>query len=170
MPIASMTYDFPGVTRALGSTAAHILYVARGSAIGAIVGDIQIWDIAAALAVLERAGGQYCYLSGRPVELDRLLDGRQTPEPIIVAPPQLLAPLLEIIRLKKQIDAIPSPDSRTRSSHDQSAPQAPSARRKSSGKVTQPTAGSRRRTCKRKGPLNSANPAMARAAPQSSAG
>ena len=99
---AHRVYDinFPGVTRALGSTAAHILYVARGSAIGAIFGDIQIWDIAAALAVLERAGGQYCYLSGRPVDLSLLLDGRQIPEPIIAAPPALLEPLLDVVRLK----------------------------------------------------------------------
>jgi myo-inositol-1(or 4)-monophosphatase len=101
---AHRVYDieFPGVTRALGSTAAHILYVAKGSAIGAVVGYIQLWDIAAALAVLERVGGKYCYLSGQPVDLSLLLDGRQTPEPIIAAPSALLEPLLDIIKLKRK--------------------------------------------------------------------
>ena len=91
---------FSGVTRAMGSTAANIIYVARGSAVGALIGAVHVWDIAAALAILERVGGAMCYLSGRPVELEPLLDGRPAPEPMLAAHPDLLPTLLREIRAR----------------------------------------------------------------------
>jgi len=91
---------FSGVTRAMGSTAANIVYVARGSAVGALIGRVHVWDIAAALAILERVGGALCYLSGRPVEVAELLDGRTAPEPMLAAHPDLLPALLREIKVR----------------------------------------------------------------------
>ena len=100
---AHRAYDisFQGVTRAMGSTAANIIYVARGSALGALVGRVAIWDIAAALAILERVGGAVVYLSGAPVDLGDLLDGRKTPEPMVAAAPGDLERLLSQIHLHR---------------------------------------------------------------------
>jgi len=99
---AHRRYDirFSGVTRAMGSTAANIIYVARGTAVGALIGRPHLWDIAVALAILERVGGLVCYLSGKPVELSLLLDGRKAPEPMLAAPPDLLQPLLKEIKVR----------------------------------------------------------------------
>ncbi len=92
---------FSGVTRAMGSTAANMIYVARGSAVGALIGRVHIWDIAAALVILERAGGALRYLSGQPVDMEALLDGRAAPEPMLAAHPDLLPALLEEIEVRE---------------------------------------------------------------------
>lgn len=91
---------FSGITRALGSTAANIIYVARGSAVGALIGDVHIWDIAAAAAILERVGGSLSYLDGSPVVWADLLDGRRARQPMLAARPGLLHLLLKEIHLK----------------------------------------------------------------------
>ena len=96
------TIDFPGITRALGSTAAHMSYVARGKAVGALLGHPSIWDIAAALAILERAGGTIRYLSGQPVDLGELRGGRKAREPVVAAHPALISRFLAAIRVKDQ--------------------------------------------------------------------
>ena len=56
--------DYPGKVRCLGSTAAHICYIATGSADVALVGGSYIWDLAAAVAMLYRNGGTARYLNG----------------------------------------------------------------------------------------------------------
>jgi myo-inositol-1(or 4)-monophosphatase len=75
--------DFIGKTRALGSTAAHMCYVARGSAIGAFLGRPSLWDIAGALPILRAAGGDVRCLSGRPFDLAALAAGSRYPEPVL---------------------------------------------------------------------------------------
>jgi fructose-1,6-bisphosphatase/inositol monophosphatase family enzyme len=80
----------PGKTQCVGSSAAHILYVARGAAACAVVDPLYIWDLGVAVPFLRAVGGEACYLSGAPVALDVLLDGRITPEPVVFAPVQLL--------------------------------------------------------------------------------
>jgi myo-inositol-1(or 4)-monophosphatase len=76
--------DFPGKTRSLGSMAAYLCYVARGTAVGAIVGRPHLWDIAAGLAILRRAGGDLHLLgSGAPVDLPGMIAGKPVREPLI---------------------------------------------------------------------------------------
>ena len=86
----------------MGSTAANLIYVARGSALGALIAPVHIWDLAAALAILERVGGEVRYLSGRPVDVGALMDGRRAAEPMLAAAPADLARLLEQVRLKEK--------------------------------------------------------------------
>jgi myo-inositol-1(or 4)-monophosphatase len=76
--------DFSGKIRALGSTAAHIAYVARGAACGAILGRVHVWDVAAGMIILEAAGGTLRELSGKRVDLSRYLDGSRV-DTILVA-------------------------------------------------------------------------------------
>jgi myo-inositol-1(or 4)-monophosphatase len=91
--------NYPGKTRSLGSTAAYLCYVARGTAAGALVGRAHIWDIAAGLAILRRAGGDLQLLSsGAPVDLHALIAGKRPPEPMIAGSPPALAMLQARIR------------------------------------------------------------------------
>jgi len=57
---------FPGKVRSLGSTVAHICYVARGAAWGAVLSNVHVWDVAAGQVILEAAGGELLDLDGKP--------------------------------------------------------------------------------------------------------
>ncbi|NTV64445.1 MAG: inositol monophosphatase [Oscillochloris sp.] len=81
--------SFPGKTRTLSSVAADLCYVARGSAVGALISRATLWDIAAGMAILRAAGGVVRRLSGVELEMPALLDGRKLPEPIIAAAPAM---------------------------------------------------------------------------------
>lgn len=83
--------SYPGKVRVLGSLAAYLCFVARGSAAGALIGWGKVWDIAAALAVLQRAGGDACYLdTGTPVDLRALIRGQSPRAPIIAGSPSAI--------------------------------------------------------------------------------
>lgn len=70
---------YPGRIRSLGCASVHVAMVASGQAQFGIV-KANIWDIAAAMAVLRVAGGVMRYASGRPIDLRELYDGRMMPE------------------------------------------------------------------------------------------
>jgi myo-inositol-1(or 4)-monophosphatase len=82
--------DFIGKTRALGSTAANICYVARGTAVAALLGRPSLWDIAGVLPALRVAGGDLRCLSGRPLDLAALADGHKCPDPVLAGAPWAL--------------------------------------------------------------------------------
>jgi myo-inositol-1(or 4)-monophosphatase len=86
--------------RSLGSTAAHLAYVACGVATAALTRHIHIWDIAAILPLLEVADVGLVYLSGKPFQLQALLDGSPSPEPVLAAPLCVLEDVRELIRVK----------------------------------------------------------------------
>ncbi len=86
--------DYPGKTRSLGAVAAYLCYVARGTAAGALLGRPHLWDIAAGVAILQRAGGDVHLLgSSTPVDLRELNGGNISPEPIVAGSPAALAML-----------------------------------------------------------------------------
>lgn len=78
--------DFPGKVRGLGSCAANMCFVARGSGVGAVNTGTALWDVAAALPILERAGGAAVLLDGSPLPLARMLDGARPAAPVLAAP------------------------------------------------------------------------------------
>lgn len=84
---------FPGKTRSLSSVAADCCYVARGSAVGALIGRANLWDLAAGFAILRAAGAAVVGLSGAPVSVPDLLRTHRLPEPIVAGPPQLIETL-----------------------------------------------------------------------------
>ncbi len=98
---AHLLYDisFPRL-RSLGSTTAHLAYVARGVATAVLTRRVRIWDIAAVLPILSVVGIGLAYLSGKPFQIHDLLDGRLAPEPILAAPIHLLDDIRELICVK----------------------------------------------------------------------
>lgn len=101
---AHRRYDitYPGKVRSLGSMAAYVCYVARGTAAGALVGRPKLWDVAAGLAVLDRAGGAALLLSGAPLDLQPMLQGQSAPEPVIVGSPAALDMLRAHIQIRRR--------------------------------------------------------------------
>jgi myo-inositol-1(or 4)-monophosphatase len=69
--------------QAYGSTAAHLALLAAGQAVGVLTRRVNIWDLAAGLAMLGQTGCAAEYLSGRELNLEELSDGRKTSEQMI---------------------------------------------------------------------------------------
>lgn len=84
--------------RALGSISANLVYTAIGSAVATFIPRAYVWDLAAGAFILTQAGGELRYLSGRPVDLVDLLDGRLIVEPIVAGHPVVLEGLGEKIK------------------------------------------------------------------------
>ena len=88
---------YPGKVRSMGSTAYHVVLVARGVAEGALLGQAHVWDLAAPGAVLQGVGGRFEYLGGGRVDLAALADGRRAPDRIIAAPARRIAALRPLL-------------------------------------------------------------------------
>ncbi len=76
---------FPGKIRNLGSTAAHICYVARGRAEGALLAHVSYQDLAAAQIILTAAGGKIYKMDGKELHLSEYMGGRKIDEHLIAA-------------------------------------------------------------------------------------
>ncbi len=77
---------FPGKIRNLGSTSAHIIYVAMGRAEGALLANVSYRDLAAAQIILIAAGGKIHRMDGREFHLSDYLSGQRVKEHLIAAP------------------------------------------------------------------------------------
>ncbi len=88
--------------RSLGSGTAHLIYVARGAARGALTRPVYIWDIAPVMSLLRATGIALSYLSGKEFHLQQLLDGSPSPEPLVAAPAHLIENIRGLIRSKPQ--------------------------------------------------------------------
>lgn len=96
-----LLYDINfGRLRSLGSVTAHLVYVARGAAIGALTRRVKAWDVAGVLPILRHLNIELRYLSGAPFYVRDLLGGQSAIEPIVAAPMQLITPLLALIQAK----------------------------------------------------------------------
>lgn len=80
--------DFVGKTRVLGSTAAQMCYVARGSALGALLVDAHPWDIAAGLVIVRAAGGVVVPLDTTVSAPGNLLGDTWHTRPLLAAHPE----------------------------------------------------------------------------------
>ncbi len=81
---------FRGKTRSTGSTVAHMCYVAQGVAVGALLGYVSLWDIAAGVAIVEAAGGVVQTLHGSPPDYAAMLHGAAPQGALVAAPPYML--------------------------------------------------------------------------------
>ena len=81
----------------LGGIGASLVYTARGTAAGAFVPKARLWDLVAGATIVNRAGGELRYRSGRAIDYQALLAGQLAPEPIIAAHPELQTQLRELI-------------------------------------------------------------------------
>jgi len=98
---AHLVYEisFPRV-RSLGSTAAHLLYVARSTAIGALTRRVYLWDVVGVLPILNRCGIALAHLSGAPLDMGALLANLRLREPLLAARPEHLDSVRAMIRRK----------------------------------------------------------------------
>jgi myo-inositol-1(or 4)-monophosphatase len=94
--------DFVGKARSLGSTAAHMCYVARGSAVAALLGRPSVWDIAGVWPILRAAGGDLRCLPGYPLDLAALADGRRSPDPVLAGAPWALDSFCDHIQVMRR--------------------------------------------------------------------
>ncbi len=84
--------DWEGRTRNLGSTAAHLWQVARGTAAATIISRWSIWDIGCGLLACEHVGARIVDLSGAP------LDPMSSPDtPFIAGHPQAVSLILQAL-------------------------------------------------------------------------
>lgn len=90
--------SYPGKLRNLGSSTAHLCYVATGSADAALVERVYVWDIAPGLAMLQGNGGTLVYLDGTPVQISSLLQGQRAPHPMLAGHPETVATLAPLIQ------------------------------------------------------------------------
>ena len=97
----NFTIDYPGKILSLGSAAAHLCYVARGSAVGTL-DQAAIWDYAASAAILRVLGIPFRYASGPEVDFAQLYDGRPVPEPTLICPPHHFPHLQKALRTQTQ--------------------------------------------------------------------
>jgi len=75
----SFTSDFQGKQRTLGSIAAHMCVLARGGGVASIM-KAKVWDLAASLFILQKAGGVVLDIeTGKPAELKNYLEDPQMP-------------------------------------------------------------------------------------------
>jgi myo-inositol-1(or 4)-monophosphatase len=84
---------FPGKIRNLGSTAAHIIYVAMGRAEGALLANVSYRDLAAAQIILMAAGGKLHRLDGREFHLSDYLSGQHIEDHLIAVPEGSFEPI-----------------------------------------------------------------------------
>lgn len=85
---------YPGKIRSLGSTAYHLMLVARGVAEAALLGRVQVWDLVGPLAILHAVGGEARTFDGRPLDFAPMLAGQPLPDYAVAAPRDRLAELL----------------------------------------------------------------------------
>lgn len=83
------SYDcrFPGKVRALGSTGAHVCYVAMGRADAAIIAYESFKDLAAVRVIVESAGGKLVTINGDDFFLGDYVDGRRIEDHLMVTSP-----------------------------------------------------------------------------------
>ena len=84
--------------RSLGSTAAHLAYVATGAAAGMVTHSAGLWDIAGLLPVLAAVGAQIAYLSGAPFHPGDMADGSGLRAPLLAAHPAVMEDLRRAVK------------------------------------------------------------------------
>ena len=80
---------FPGKIRNLGSTAAHICYVAMGKAEAAVIFNESYEGLAAVRVIIEAAGGRLYRMDGSEFSLDECSEGQKIQDQLLVVEPRL---------------------------------------------------------------------------------
>jgi len=76
--------EYPRV-RSFGSTAAHLAYVATGSAVGALLSKYSLWDLAGLMPALQALDISITTLSGQSYDAVDLIDGSHSSQPLLIA-------------------------------------------------------------------------------------
>ena len=95
---ASSAYDLSFKrTMTMGTSASHLAYTARGSALATLVHDSFAWDIAAGAAFMAKQGGEFRYTNGQLVDFARLDLTQQITGMYVAGHPDVVARLLPLI-------------------------------------------------------------------------
>ncbi len=81
--------NFPGKIRNLGCTAAHICYVAMGSAEAAVISNESYRDLAAAWIIVQAAGGKIYKMDGGEFIMGENLGGQKAGDRFLVVSPEI---------------------------------------------------------------------------------
>ncbi len=84
----TISREYSGRIRSLGSTIAHLCYVAAGNADAAFIETCPIWDLAAGLTMLLNNQGVLEYLDGTPVAIEELVRNRKTSQHMLAGHPE----------------------------------------------------------------------------------
>ena len=94
----------PGCMRNFGSVAYHLSLLARGSLCAALARRHKLYDVAGGMAICKEAGCVAQYLDGREWVAD--LTAPKEAVPLLVAPPQTMRLLNELLKLKQSPTAL----------------------------------------------------------------
>jgi myo-inositol-1(or 4)-monophosphatase len=93
--------SFPGKILNMGSTAAHMCYIAMGRAEVAVTSHESYRGLAAAHIIVEAAGGKVFKIAGEDFHLGDYLDGQKIEEPLMVLAPGILSQVRACIRKER---------------------------------------------------------------------
>ena len=88
---------FPGKMRDLGSTAAHLCYVAMGRAEAAVIANESYQDLAAVRVITEAAGAKTYRMDGSEFFLNEYLNGDRINEHLLVCAPEIFAQVCDCL-------------------------------------------------------------------------
>ncbi|MFH1349734.1 MAG: inositol monophosphatase family protein [Pseudomonadota bacterium] len=89
---------FPGKIRNMGSTAAHICYVAMGRAEAAVIANESFRGLAAARVIIEAAEGKIYKMDGSEFFLNEYLDGQRIDDRLLVAAPSIFPQVRDYLK------------------------------------------------------------------------
>jgi fructose-1,6-bisphosphatase/inositol monophosphatase family enzyme len=92
---------FPGNVCSFASGVMHNCLVARGVAIAAVTLRPNLWDLAGVLPILNAAGADVRYVSGRELDLSELLDSAAS-EPLVAGHPRQIDYVIRDVIRKKE--------------------------------------------------------------------
>lgn len=96
----SVSSAYRGKIRSLGSTVAHLCYVATGSADAAFIPEVSIWDLAAGWAMLLYNQGVLEYFDGTPVTVEELLATRKASQAMLAGHPETVRQYREFLSFR----------------------------------------------------------------------
>ncbi|MFB6355181.1 MAG: inositol monophosphatase family protein [bacterium] len=88
---------FPGKCRCLGSTAYHMAMVAEGRAVGALLGNVRLWDMAGILGATSTESLCLIGIDGSRIDIGDFLEGDRCKQPAVFAPESTIDQLTERI-------------------------------------------------------------------------
>lgn len=99
----SIAPEYTGKIRSLGSTVAHLCYVATGSADAAFLQKVAVWDLAAGLAMVLQNNGVVEYFDGTPVSIEELIVNRNASQTMLVGHPETVKQYRKFLTLHNSV-------------------------------------------------------------------
>lgn len=93
--------DFPGNVCSFASGIMHNCLVARGVAVAAITLKPNLWDLAGVLPILNAAGADVRYVSGKKLDLSELIDAAAS-EPLVAGRARQVDYVIQNVLLEKE--------------------------------------------------------------------